>query len=74
MSRSGRIAQAQRMARAGPSKVAKKPSPASSTSVPHNRSRSHVSNIFTKLQVADRDQGIIKARDAGLGITANRRT
>jgi len=30
-----------------------------------------VSNIFTKLQVADRAQAIIKARDAGLG-TAER--
>jgi DNA-binding NarL/FixJ family response regulator len=31
--------------------------------------RNHVSNIFTKLQVADRAQAIIKARDAGLGTT-----
>jgi DNA-binding NarL/FixJ family response regulator len=29
--------------------------------------RNHVSNIFTKLQVADCAQAIIKARDAGLG-------
>jgi Response regulator containing a CheY-like receiver domain and an HTH DNA-binding domain len=29
--------------------------------------RNHVSNIFTKLQVADRAQAIAKARDAGLG-------
>lgn len=28
----------------------------------------HISNIFGKLQVADRAQAIIKARDAGLGI------
>jgi DNA-binding NarL/FixJ family response regulator len=28
--------------------------------------RNHVSNIFSKLQVADRAQAIIKARDAGL--------
>jgi DNA-binding NarL/FixJ family response regulator len=28
--------------------------------------RNHVSNIFTKLQVADRAQAIIRARDAGL--------
>lgn len=35
-----RMAQAHRMARAGPSKVAKKPSPAVSTSVPRNRSSS----------------------------------
>jgi DNA-binding NarL/FixJ family response regulator len=29
--------------------------------------RNHVSNIFNKLQVADRVQAIIRARDAGLG-------
>jgi DNA-binding NarL/FixJ family response regulator len=29
--------------------------------------RNHVSNILTKLQVADRAQAIIQARDAGLG-------
>ena len=29
--------------------------------------RNHVSNIFNKLQVADRAQAIIRARDAGLG-------
>jgi DNA-binding NarL/FixJ family response regulator len=29
--------------------------------------RNHVSNIFTKLHVADRAQAIIRARDAGLG-------
>ena len=29
--------------------------------------RNHVSNIFTKLQVSDRSQAIVKARDAGLG-------
>lgn len=29
--------------------------------------RNHVSNIFTKLQVADRSQAIIRAREAGLG-------
>jgi DNA-binding NarL/FixJ family response regulator len=29
--------------------------------------RNHVSNIFTKLQVADRAQVIIRAREAGLG-------
>ncbi len=31
--------------------------------------RNHVSNIFTKLQVADRAQAIVRARDAGLGRT-----
>jgi DNA-binding NarL/FixJ family response regulator len=29
--------------------------------------RNHVSNIFTKLQVADRSQAIVRAREAGLG-------
>jgi DNA-binding NarL/FixJ family response regulator len=29
--------------------------------------RNHVSNVFTKLRVADRPQAIVKARDAGLG-------
>ena len=30
--------------------------------------RNHVSNIFAKLQVADRAQAIVRAREAGLGI------
>jgi DNA-binding NarL/FixJ family response regulator len=29
--------------------------------------RNHITNIFSKLQVADRAEAIIKARDAGLG-------
>jgi DNA-binding NarL/FixJ family response regulator len=29
--------------------------------------RNHVSSIFTKLQVADRSQAIVRARTAGLG-------
>jgi DNA-binding NarL/FixJ family response regulator len=29
--------------------------------------RNHVSNIFTKLHVADRAQAIVRAREAGLG-------
>ncbi len=29
--------------------------------------RNHISNIFSKLQVVDRAQAIIRARDAGLG-------
>ncbi len=29
--------------------------------------RNHISNIFTKLQVADRAQAVIRAREAGLG-------
>ena len=33
----------------------------------HKTVRNHVSNIFSKLQVADRAQAIIRARDAGLG-------
>jgi DNA-binding NarL/FixJ family response regulator len=35
--------------------------------------RNHVSNIFTKLQVADRAQAIVRAREAGLG-SASRST
>ena len=31
--------------------------------------RNHASNIFTKLQVSERAQAIVKARDAGLGQT-----
>ena len=30
--------------------------------------RNHVSNILTKLQVADRAQAVVRARDAGLGL------
>jgi DNA-binding NarL/FixJ family response regulator len=30
----------------------------------------HISAIFTKLQIADRGEAIILARDAGLGRTA----
>ena len=29
--------------------------------------RNHVSNIFSKLQVADRAQAMLRAREAGLG-------
>jgi DNA-binding NarL/FixJ family response regulator len=29
--------------------------------------RNHVSNIFSKLQVADRAQAVLRAREAGLG-------
>ena len=29
--------------------------------------RNHLSNILTKLQVADRAQAIVRAREAGLG-------
>jgi len=29
--------------------------------------RNHISNIFSKLQVADRAQAIIRAQEAGLG-------
>jgi DNA-binding NarL/FixJ family response regulator len=34
--------------------------------------RNHVSNIFSKLQVADRAQAVIRAREAGLGHEGNR--
>ena len=34
--------------------------------------RNHVSNVFTKLRVADRAQAIVKAREAGIGIDAGR--
>ena len=36
--------------------------------ISHRTARNHVSNIFTKLQVADRAQAIVAARDAGLGL------
>ena len=35
--------------------------------------RNHISNIFSKLQVADRAQAIIRARDAGLGMDKEQR-
>ena len=31
--------------------------------------RNHISNLFTKLQVATRAQAIVRAREAGLGLT-----
>ena len=34
--------------------------------------RNHVSNIFTKLQVADRAEAIVRAREAGLGQAGTR--
>ncbi len=37
-------------------------------SISHRTARNHVSNIFTKLQVGDRAQAIVAARDAGLGL------
>ena len=33
--------------------------------------RNHVSNVFTKLQVADRAEAIVKAREAGFGESAS---
>jgi DNA-binding NarL/FixJ family response regulator len=33
--------------------------------------QNHVSNIFSKLQVADRAQAIVRAREAGLGLERN---
>ena len=38
----------------------------------HKTVRNHVSNIFSKLQVADRAQAIVRARKAGLGTTGSR--
>ncbi len=35
--------------------------------ISHKTVRNHVSNIFSKLQVADRAHAIIRARDAGMG-------
>jgi DNA-binding NarL/FixJ family response regulator len=35
--------------------------------------RNHLSNIFSKLQVADRVQAIIRAREAGMGATHEKR-
>jgi DNA-binding NarL/FixJ family response regulator len=35
--------------------------------ISHKTVRNHVSNIFTKLAVADRVQAIVRAREAGLG-------
>jgi DNA-binding NarL/FixJ family response regulator len=34
--------------------------------------RNHVSNIFTKLQVLDRSQAIVRAREAGMGASRRR--
>ncbi len=31
--------------------------------------RNHISNVFSKLHVADRAEAIVRARDAGLGRT-----
>ena len=38
----------------------------------HKTVRNHVSNIFSKLQVADRAQAIVRARQVGLGTTDSR--
>ena len=35
--------------------------------ISHKTVRNHVSNVFAKLQVADRAQAIVRAREAGLG-------
>jgi DNA-binding NarL/FixJ family response regulator len=43
------------------------PSIARQLSVSPKMVRNHVSNIFNKLQVADRAQAIVRAREAGLG-------
>ncbi|HEU4567592.1 MAG TPA: response regulator transcription factor [Marmoricola sp.] len=39
-------------------------------SLSHKTVRNNVSNIFTKLQVADRSEAIVRARRAGLGVDA----
>ena len=43
------------------------PAIAAQLSLSEKTIRNHVSNIFAKLQVADRAEAIIRARDAGLG-------
>ena len=45
----------------------KNPEIASQLSISLKTVRNHVSNIFSKLQVADRAQAILRAREAGLG-------
>ena len=40
--------------------------------IAHKTVRNHVSNIFNKLQVADRAQAIIRAREAGMGRSTGR--
>ena len=40
--------------------------------IAHKTVRNHVSNIFSKLQVADRAQAIIRAREAGMGRSTGR--
>jgi len=40
-------------------------------SIAPKTARNHVSNIFTKLHVADRAQAIVRAREAGLGGASN---
>ena len=45
-----------------------KPAIAAKLGLSQKTVRNHVSNILTKLQVADRAQAIVQARDAGLGL------
>jgi DNA-binding NarL/FixJ family response regulator len=45
----------------------KNPEIASRLAISLKTVRNHVSNIFSKLQVADRAQAILRAREAGLG-------
>jgi DNA-binding NarL/FixJ family response regulator len=42
-------------------------------SLSHKTVRNHVSSIFTKLQVADRAEAIVRARRAGLGVDGESR-
>lgn len=41
---------------------------ASRLSISEKTVRNHISNIFSKLQVVDRAQAIVRARDAGMGV------
>jgi DNA-binding NarL/FixJ family response regulator len=41
---------------------------ASRLSISEKTVRTHISNIFSKLQVVDRAQAIVRARDAGMGV------
>jgi DNA-binding NarL/FixJ family response regulator len=45
---------------------------AQSLSLSPKNVRNYISNIFAKLQVADRTEAIIRARDAGLGISGSK--
>ena len=44
------------------------PAIANRLSISEKTVRNHISNIFNKLQVVDRAQAIVKAREAGMGV------